>query len=100
MTSKPMKKIDFDPYIQSAIFENERQIELDDGSTLTRTVLSANVARRYFDKKDEAWKEAASYSLKELLVLREVVDQTIQALIESANNQVAKSDVEPMGEAA
>ena len=97
MSNKPIKKIDFDPHVQSAIFENERQFKLDDGSTITRNVLSADLSRRYFDRKDGKWKETTSYTLKELLVHREVVERTIQALIEASSNR-SSDNTEPAAE--
>lgn len=103
MSNKPIQKIDFDPYVQSAIFENDRQFKLDDGSVITRTVLSAGLSRRYYDKKEGEWKDTSSYTLKELLVLREVVEKTIEALIEATTARTiddAEPAVDDLSEAA
>ena len=94
-SNKPIKTFGYKGSpIQGAVWPNETTKTLPDGTSITRVFETTKLSRRYTDK-DGKWQDSNQYSFRQLLELRELIDDAIawfKPRIATDSNQPANDD--------
>lgn len=97
----PIEKFRFGR-VHASVWENEKERQLADGSTVTRRYQSVSLARTIVNK-DGQFQDVNNYSFSDLLAIREIIDDLIafrKAQQPTDNRQEEEPQDEELAEAA